>query len=501
MNSGGMKVGTVSAHLKISAAMCIIGSFVVVNKLMIERFPVFLASEIRLLIGALFLLSILRWKERRWPRLTARDASILFMESLIGVFVFSLCLLYGLRTTSAMEAGMITSTVPAAVAIVAVLLFKEKVTKYQLCGILLAVMGASCINVLGNGSPMSDVYRSSLPGNLLVLGAVCGEAIFITLGKLVSERVSPLSISAYVASIGALLFMPGAIYESVTFPFEDVTVQDWLLLAYAGVIVTALAVLLLNQGMRNTSGGSVAVLTALMPMSSVVLAIAVLQEPFHPYHAAGIALVTGSILLISRPSIKSRPNAKERGGLKMNLDSIPVLETERLILRRMSTADAREVFDLFSDAAVTKDVGIEPFAEIRQAEQLIYFMNRLFEEKKAFRWGIIKKDDHTLIGTCGFNGWEMSRGARGEIGYDLKKRYWRQGYMTEAITRVIQFGFITAGLHRIEAFTNLDAFPSIQFLQRMGFTEEGVLRGYARIRGEYTDQRCFSLVRNEWTVR
>ena len=185
---------------------------------------------------------------------------------------------------------------------------------------------------------------------------------------------------------------------------------------------------------------------------------------------------------------------------ELKLDRFPVLETERFLLRRMSVDDAHEVFRLFSDAEVTKDMGIEPLTDAMQAERLILFMNDLYEKNQAFRWGIVKKDDNALIGTCGFNGWEMNRGARGEIAYDLSKRYWRRGYMTEVVRAVLRFGFETAGLHRIEAFTNVDAEPSIGFLRRLGFTEEGILRGYSRIHGQFADQRCFSLVKTEWIL-
>ncbi|MFC0212414.1 GNAT family N-acetyltransferase [Paenibacillus chartarius] len=184
----------------------------------------------------------------------------------------------------------------------------------------------------------------------------------------------------------------------------------------------------------------------------------------------------------------------------MKLDTFPTLETERFILRKMTVSDAQAVFEHFSDGEVTKDMGIEPFTDTNQALELIHYMNGLFEERKAFRWGIVKKDDHALIGTCGFNSWEVNRGSRGEIAYDLSKPYWRQGYMTEVLKGVIHFGFHTLGLYRIEAFTNVDAAPSINFLQSLGFTEEGILRGYSLIHGEYADQRCFSLLRTEWNV-
>jgi [ribosomal protein S5]-alanine N-acetyltransferase len=183
---------------------------------------------------------------------------------------------------------------------------------------------------------------------------------------------------------------------------------------------------------------------------------------------------------------------------KMRLDTFPIVETERFLLRKMNATDAQSLFELFSDGDVTKHMGVEPLFEVKQAEELIQFMNSLFRDKKAFRWAIVKKDNNSLIGTCGFNSWEMNRGSRGEIGYDLSKKHWRRGYMTEIIKAVIHFGFETAGLYRIEAFTNLDALPSIHFLQSMGFTEEGILRGYSNHRGDYVDQRCFSLLKCEW---
>jgi len=190
---------------------------------------------------------------------------------------------------------------------------------------------------------------------------------------------------------------------------------------------------------------------------------------------------------------ESAPRTKE--------DKFPVLETERFLLRKMTAADAQAVFELFSDGDVTKDMGVEPFADAAQALEIIHFMNGLYEEKKALRWGIIKKDENALVGTCGFNSWEMNRGSRGEIAYDLCKRHWRRGYMTEVLKRVIDYGFETAGLYRIEAFTNMDAVPSIRLLNRLGFMEEGILRGYSLMRGEYVDQRCFSLLRKEWNRR
>ncbi|MED4581231.1 GNAT family protein [Brevibacillus choshinensis] len=182
----------------------------------------------------------------------------------------------------------------------------------------------------------------------------------------------------------------------------------------------------------------------------------------------------------------------------MKFETFPIIETERFLLRQMTKADAPAVFSIFSDPDVTKDMGEAPFTQVKQAELLIEFMNGLFDEDRAIRWGIILKEENTLIGTCGYNGWETNRGSRGEIAYDLGKPHWRKGYMTEVIQSLITFGFESMGLYRIEAFTNVDATPSMQLLKKNGFQEDGILRGYACFHGEYVDQRCFSLLQKDW---
>jgi ribosomal-protein-alanine N-acetyltransferase len=181
----------------------------------------------------------------------------------------------------------------------------------------------------------------------------------------------------------------------------------------------------------------------------------------------------------------------------MEFVKFPELETERLILRKISLADAQAIYNIFSDADVTRNMGEAPFNNIDQAKNLINFMNMLFDKNKAIRWGIIKKEDDTLIGTCGFNGWEINRGSRGEIAYDIGKLYWRRGYATEAVKEIIKFGFKTMGLFRIEAFTNVDAVPSKSLLTKLGFQQDGILRGYAFFHGQYWDQVCFSLLEKD----
>lgn len=79
----------------------------------------------------------------------------------------------------------------------------------------------------------------------------------------------------------------------------------------------------------------------------------------------------------------------------------------------MTVEDAPAVLSIYSDPLVVRDMGEGPLKTIDEAEEMITFMNDLFDENAAFRWGIVRREDDTLIGSCGYNGWETVRGFQG----------------------------------------------------------------------------------------
>ena len=88
----------------------------------------------------------------------------------------------------------------------------------------------------------------------------------------------------------------------------------------------------------------------------------------------------------------------------------------------------------------------------------------------------------------GFNGLVWERGCRGEVAYDVSRRFWGQKVMDEVLPPVLAFGFLTLGLRRIEAMVTLGNNPSCRLLERHGFTREGVLRDHAFWKDQFWDQ-------------
>nr|WP_243734961.1 DMT family transporter [Paenibacillus turpanensis] len=283
--------------------MLIVGSFVPVNKAITESFPVFLASGMRLGLGFVLLLPLVWRRVGHFPRLALRDHGVLFAQSFFGVFLFSILLLVGLKQTSALEGSIIMGTTPVVIGLLSVILFKERFSMQQGFAVGTAIAGTLLIQVFGasgHGGGASGTWI----GNLLVFGAVVGEAIFMTFGKLVAKGTPPMVIALFTSMYGTLLFLPFAIWEAMTFSFTKASTVDWALILYSGAIVTALAVVLMNMGTSKLPAMTAGVFSALMPLSAVLISALFLHEPLQFYHIGGLMLIiTGVMLTLRQPAV------------------------------------------------------------------------------------------------------------------------------------------------------------------------------------------------------
>ncbi len=173
------------------------------------------------------------------------------------------------------------------------------------------------------------------------------------------------------------------------------------------------------------------------------------------------------------------------------------LETPRLLLRNLTVEDTDFIFRHFSDPAVTKYLMDQPpLTELEGAQEIIQFYQQP-EAKKRNRWGIVRKADNGLIGTCGYHNWRQ-RDCHAEIGYDLSPTCWGQGYMTEALQVVIPSGFNCMGLNRIEALVYTGNTRSVRLLKKLGFQVEGTLRDYYYLNDMFHDHYLLALLRRDW---
>ncbi|WP_379966376.1 GNAT family N-acetyltransferase [Ectobacillus sp. sgz5001026] len=184
----------------------------------------------------------------------------------------------------------------------------------------------------------------------------------------------------------------------------------------------------------------------------------------------------------------------------MLLSQFPTLETERCLLREIISSDEQQIFEYFSDPQVLQYYGLEPFTRREQAEQFIMQMQTGIKSGSILRWGIEKKDNHSLIGTIGFHNWSKSH-HRAEIGYELNHKEWNKGFMTEVLATIIPYGFGHLALNRIGAVVRKENVFSRRVLEKFGFREEGNLQEYQFYLGQYYDLLMYGLVQRTFLNR
>ena len=284
------------AYIQMTVAMLLIGSLFVVSKVIVQTVPVFVASFLRQFLAFLALAAWLYAQKSPMPTIERRDWGVLLIQGVVGIFLFSIFALYGLKFTQAIDANIITSTTPLSMMLIAVLLLGERLTARRVGALALALLGTLAINVLGTHE--SGARQSVWLGNTLVVLAVLAEGVFFGFGKLLRSPISSAWLSLILTAIGSALFLPFALYSVATAELTQVPWTTWLLVLYSGVALTAFGVVLMNRGLKQVPASSASIFTALMPVSGVILSVIFLREPFHWYHTLGMALVCAAMALV-----------------------------------------------------------------------------------------------------------------------------------------------------------------------------------------------------------
>lgn len=166
------------------------------------------------------------------------------------------------------------------------------------------------------------------------------------------------------------------------------------------------------------------------------------------------------------------------------------LPTDRLLLRPLREADASALFTIFSDPRVTRYLSHPAWTTQDSASQRLAANIQGMANGEFLCLGIERAADAVLIGECSlFNLHAHCR--RAELGYTMGFDAWGHGYMHEALTALLGFGFGQMGLRRLEADIDPRNTASARSLQRLGFSLEGHLRERWIVEGEVSDTHLY----------
>ncbi len=182
--------------------------------------------------------------------------------------------------------------------------------------------------------------------------------------------------------------------------------------------------------------------------------------------------------------------------IKQVFKNLPSLQTERLILRKMTLRDVNDLYEYASEPEVAKFVTWDYHKNISYSKKFLKSILKKYKEHKVAPWGILLKENNKLIGTGGYVWW-MPNHKSAEIGYALSMRYWNRGLMTESVKEIIRFGFEKMELNRIEARCKLNNIASEKVMQKCGMKFEGILRQQMFVKNEFHDLKMYSILREE----
>lgn len=178
------------------------------------------------------------------------------------------------------------------------------------------------------------------------------------------------------------------------------------------------------------------------------------------------------------------------------METFPILKTNRLNLIEITQTHGNDILNLYSNEEVTRFYNILPLKSIQESHTIIDYFKSRYNGDLGIRWGITLKSNTKLIGTLGFN--NILKHHKASIGYELHPNYWRNGYMTEALNAIINFGFNDLAINRIDAEIMVDNIASEKVLSNINFEYEGILKQWMYWNNHYYDMKLYALLRSEF---
>ncbi len=288
--------------------MALVGCYVALCKPLVAAVPVFLLGWMRFGIAGIAMAAWWR-KPADEPPMSAQTQKLLFLESFVGNFLFSLCMLFGVSMTSAVSAGLILAAIPATAALMGHLVLGDRLNARIGMAVVCAAAGIGLL-ALSKSHPdgtaatlAADAARSrEWLGDLLVFGAVLCESTFIVIGKKLSAGIGPKRIAAIINGWGFVLMTPAGLYWALRFDFSTLDAGLWALLVFYAMAASVWMVWLWMTGMKTIPAAEAGVFSAMLPITAAAIGVLVFDESWTGLQALAFGLALAGLLLATLPN-------------------------------------------------------------------------------------------------------------------------------------------------------------------------------------------------------
>lgn len=172
------------------------------------------------------------------------------------------------------------------------------------------------------------------------------------------------------------------------------------------------------------------------------------------------------------------------------------IETERLVLRTLKETDMEFIYRQFSDMDMCRFFNEPPCESLEKAQEIMNYYKNPGKEPQH-RWMMVKKTDHEPVGTLGYHCYNSSF-SKVEIGYDVWKEFWKEGYASEVLPVLLALCFDSLHVNRVYATLDPENIASKKLLNKFGFRYEGILRESEKVGDRFIDIMYMSLLKREF---
>jgi drug/metabolite transporter (DMT)-like permease len=219
-------------------------------------------------------------------------------------------MLFGVSMTSAVTAGVVMATIPAAVALMSWAFLGERVGLRTWAAVLCAVVGVTLVSLSKTelsvhesiGLEANLAPKNSVLGTFLLLGAVLCEAAYAVIGKKLVGALGPKRITALINLWGFALVTPLGLWAAWGFDFSSVATTSWLLLVFYSLAASVWTVWLWMTGLKTIPANQAGVFTVFLPVSAALVGVVFLGESLSGLQALAFGMALLGVVLATLPA-------------------------------------------------------------------------------------------------------------------------------------------------------------------------------------------------------
>ena len=230
-------------------------------------------------------------------KIDKKDLPKLALCALTGVAINQMLFIGGLKLTTHINAALLATTIPVATIVAGYFILKEKITRNQLIGIGLGVVGVAILTLYGKKFAYD---KGGLLGDVMIFVNACSFGTFFVLVKSLMHKYHPITVTKWIFTIGFFFVLPFGFHELKNTPMNDFTLHIWMAIGYVLICTTFLTYLLNTTALKLVDASTVSIYVYLQPVIATAIALMAGKDELTIVKVTAGLMIFSGVFLVSK---------------------------------------------------------------------------------------------------------------------------------------------------------------------------------------------------------